>query len=40
MQHDRRSPWEVWCSAPWYEQVGMAAFLGLHVYCLIRIFIW
>lgn len=30
MKYDRRSPWELWRSAPWYEQVGMIVFLGIH----------
>lgn len=31
MTYDHRSPWELWCSVPWYEQLGMSLFLGIHV---------
>jgi hypothetical protein len=36
---DRPGPWEIWCSAPWYEQLGMTLFLGSHVYLFIRVLI-
>lgn len=42
MQHateSRNDPWSLWCSAPWYEKLGMVIFLGAHAYLFVRVFI-
>lgn len=35
MNVDPRSPWGLWCSAPWYDKLGMSVFLGIHAAAVV-----